>query len=101
MGFRLYYIKFLYKFLLHIRFGIYIIFYIFIKTIYYKFKICKGSEKIEESFTVLIGEDQKNDEKPFSYPCGACFVSKNRREPCKECDGHKNIYKYEILPVPI
>lgn len=65
-----------------------------------KCKTCKGTGKIEETFTVLVGEEQNKEKKPFSYPCGACFGTGNRTEPCKECGGHKNMYKYEILPVP-
>ncbi len=65
-----------------------------------KCKTCKGTGKIEETFTVLVGEEQKKEKKPFSYPCGVCYGTGNRIEPCKECGGHKNMYKYEILPVP-
>ena len=65
-----------------------------------KCKTCKGNGKIEETFTVLVGEEQNKEKKPFSYPCGACYGSGNRTEPCKECGGHKNLYKYEELPVP-
>jgi hypothetical protein len=63
-------------------------------------KTCKGTGKIEETFTVLEGEEQNKVKKTFSYPCGACYGTGNRIEPCKECGGHKNMYKYEILPVP-
>ncbi len=65
-----------------------------------KCKTCKGTGKIDETFTVLVGEEQNKVKKPFSYPCGACYGTGNRSEPCKECGGHKNMYKYEILPVP-
>jgi len=65
-----------------------------------KCKTCKGTGKIEETFTVLVNEEQNKEKKPFSYPCGACYGTGNRTEPCKECGGHKNMYKYEILPVP-
>ncbi|MFX1477827.1 MAG: hypothetical protein ACFFCI_06820 [Promethearchaeota archaeon] len=65
-----------------------------------KCKTCKGSGKIEETFTILVGEEQKKEKKPFIYPCGACYGTGNKREPCKECGGHRNLYKYEILPVP-
>jgi len=65
-----------------------------------KCKTCKGTGKIEETFTVLVGEEQNKEKKPFSYPCGACYGTGNRTEPCKECGGHKNLYKYEELPVP-
>jgi hypothetical protein len=65
-----------------------------------KCKTCKGTGKIEETFTILVGEEQKKEKKPFSYPCGACHGTGNRTEPCKECGGHKNLYKYETLPVP-
>jgi len=63
-------------------------------------KTCKGSGKIEENFTVLVGEEQKKEKKPFSYPCAACYGTGKRINPCKECAGHKNLYKYEVLPVP-
>ncbi len=65
-----------------------------------KCKTCKGTGKIEETFTVLVGEEQNKEKKPFTYPCGACYGTGNRTEPCKECGGHKNLYKYEELPVP-
>jgi hypothetical protein len=65
-----------------------------------KCKTCGGTGKIEETFTVLVGEELKKEKKTFSYPCGACYGSGNRTELCKECEGHKNLYKYETLPVP-
>jgi len=65
-----------------------------------KCKTCKGNGKIEETLTVLVGEEQNKEKKQFSYPCGACYGTGNRTEPCKECGGHKNMYKYDILPVP-
>ncbi|MFW9988805.1 MAG: hypothetical protein ACFFC3_09135 [Candidatus Odinarchaeota archaeon] len=65
-----------------------------------KCKTCKGTGKIEETLTVLVGEEQKKEKKIFSYPCGACYGTGNRLEPCKECGGYKNMYKYEVLPVP-
>jgi len=65
-----------------------------------KCKTCKGNGKIEETLTVLVGEEQNKEKKQFSYPCGACYGTGNRTEPCKECGGHKNMYKYETLPVP-
>ena len=65
-----------------------------------KCKTCGGTGKIEETFTVLVGEELKKEKKSFSYPCGACYGSGNRTELCKECEGHKNLYKYETLPVP-
>ncbi|MFX1499594.1 MAG: zinc finger-like domain-containing protein [Promethearchaeota archaeon] len=65
-----------------------------------KCKTCKGTGKIEETLTVLVGEEQKKEKKNFSYPCGACYGTGNRPEPCKECGGHKSMYKYEVLPVP-
>jgi len=42
----------------------------------------------------------KKEKKPFSYPCSACYGTGNRTELCKECGGHKNMYKYEVLLVP-
>ncbi|MFX0031059.1 MAG: zinc finger-like domain-containing protein [Candidatus Hodarchaeota archaeon] len=65
-----------------------------------KCKTCNGNGKIEENIVVLIGEDQKKEKKPFSYPCGTCYGTGSRRESCKECGGHKSLYKYENLPVP-
>lgn len=65
-----------------------------------KCKTCKGTGKIEETFTVLVGEEQNKEKKPFSYSCAVCYGTGNRSEPCKECGGHKNMYKYDILPVP-
>ena len=65
-----------------------------------KCKICKGTGMIEETFTLLIGEEQNKEKKPFKYPCGDCHGTGNKPDPCKECGGHKNMYKYEVLPVP-
>ena len=63
-------------------------------------KACKGTGKIVEDLIVLTGEEQKKEKKPFEYPCGNCFGTGKLQSPCKECGGHKNLYKYEILPVP-
>jgi hypothetical protein len=65
-----------------------------------KCKTCKGTGKIEENLIVLVGQEQQKEKKVLSYPCGACYGTGNRSEPCKECGGHKNLYKYEELPVP-
>lgn len=65
-----------------------------------KCKTCRGTGKIEETLTILVGQEQNKEKKQFSYPCGACYGNGNRSEPCKECGGHKNLYKYEELPVP-
>jgi hypothetical protein len=65
-----------------------------------KCKTCNGTGKIQEDVLVYVGEEQKKEKKPFTYPCGACYGTGNRTEHCKECDGHKNLYKYQILPVP-
>jgi len=65
-----------------------------------KCKTCNGTGKIQEDLTVLVGEEQKKVKKPFAYPCGACYGTGNRQSQCKECEGYKNLYKYEILPVP-
>ncbi len=65
-----------------------------------KCKTCKGTGIINETFTVLIGAEQKKEKKPFKYPCATCYGTGYRTEPCKECGGHKNMYKYEDLPVP-
>ncbi|MFX1343530.1 MAG: hypothetical protein ACFFBC_01250 [Promethearchaeota archaeon] len=65
-----------------------------------KCKTCKGTGKIEENLNVLVGEEQNKEKKPFTYPCGACYGTGTRTEPCKDCGGHKNLYKYEELPVP-
>ncbi len=62
---------------------------------------CKGKGKVEDELTVLEGEDMaKVKGKTFSYPCAICYGSGKDRIPCKECGGHQNLYKYEILPVP-
>jgi len=65
-----------------------------------KCKTCKGTGKIEEKLQVLTGEEQKKEDKPFSYPCGVCYGTGTSKEQCKDCGGHKNFYKYQILPVP-
>jgi hypothetical protein len=65
-----------------------------------KCKSCNGTGKIEEKLIVLIGEEQEKEKKIFSYPCAACYGTGKRQNQCKECGGHKNLYKYEILPVP-
>ena len=65
-----------------------------------KCKTCKGTGKISEEWTVLEGEEQKKVKKTFEYPCGECFGTGKLPYLCKECGGHKNLYKYEILPVP-
>ncbi|TFG23517.1 MAG: hypothetical protein EU532_13410 [Promethearchaeota archaeon] len=65
-----------------------------------KCSTCKGSGKIEEDLTVLEGEEQKKQKRTFSYPCGECYGTGKVQNPCRECGGHKNLYKYEILPVP-
>ncbi len=65
-----------------------------------KCKACNGTGKIQEDVLVYVGEEQKKEKKTFTYPCGACYGTGNRTEHCKECDGHKNLYKYQILPVP-
>jgi len=63
-------------------------------------KSCKGTGKIVENLVVLIGAEQKKEKKTFEYPCGECYGKSKLPYPCKECGGHKNFYKYEILPVP-
>ncbi|TFG02403.1 MAG: hypothetical protein EU540_01640 [Promethearchaeota archaeon] len=65
-----------------------------------KCKPCKGTGKIVETWAVLVGEEQKKEKKTFEYPCGNCYGTGKLPSPCKECGGHKNLYKYEILPVP-
>ncbi|MFX1393111.1 MAG: hypothetical protein ACFFAH_05995 [Promethearchaeota archaeon] len=65
-----------------------------------KCKSCKGTGKISENWTVLVGQEQNKEKKTFEYPCGNCFGTGKLPYPCKECGGHKNLYKYEILPVP-
>ena len=65
-----------------------------------KCSVCKGSGKIEVDLTVLEGEEQKKQKKSFNYPCGECYGTGKVQNPCRECGGHKNLYKYEILPVP-
>jgi len=65
-----------------------------------KCKICKGTGKIEETWSILMGEKQEKMKKIFDYPCAECYGIGNLRVRCKECGGHKNLYKYDILPVP-
>ncbi|MBA7664075.1 hypothetical protein ES703_72125 [subsurface metagenome] len=65
-----------------------------------KCRTCKGTGKIEEKLQVLTGEEQKKEVKPFSYPCGVCYGTGTSKEQCKDCGGHKNLYMYQILPVP-
>ncbi|TFF69053.1 MAG: hypothetical protein EU516_01680 [Promethearchaeota archaeon] len=65
-----------------------------------KCKTCGGTGMIEETLTVLVGEALKKEKRPFAYSCDACYGSGSRKDLCKECEGHKNLYKYEILPVP-
>ncbi|MFW9898389.1 MAG: hypothetical protein ACFFDO_03930 [Candidatus Thorarchaeota archaeon] len=63
-------------------------------------KSCKGTGKVVENWTILVGEEQKKEKKTFDYPCGNCWGTGKLPYTCKECGGHKNLYKYEILPVP-
>jgi len=65
-----------------------------------KCRTCKGTGKIEEKLQVLTSEEQNKEEKPFSYSCGVCFGTGTNKEQCKDCGGYKNLYKYQILPVP-
>jgi len=65
-----------------------------------KCRTCKGTGKIEEKLQVLTGEEQNKEEKPFSYNCGVCFGLGTNKEQCRDCGGYKNLYKYQILPVP-
>ncbi|NHJ20862.1 MAG: hypothetical protein EAX91_07975 [Candidatus Lokiarchaeota archaeon] len=65
-----------------------------------KCRICKGTGKIEEKLGILTGEEQKKEDKTFSYSCGVCYGSGTSKEPCRDCGGHKSLYKYQILPVP-
>ncbi|MBY8980100.1 MAG: hypothetical protein KGD72_06900 [Candidatus Lokiarchaeota archaeon] len=65
-----------------------------------KCRTCKGTGKIEEKLQVLTGEEQNKEEKPFSYSCGVCFGTGTNNDQCKDCGGYKNLYKYQILPVP-
>lgn len=66
----------------------------------YKCKECGGSGKIEEKWKIYVGEEENKQKTKFSYPCGECFGTGKLREQCGECDGHKNLYSYQILPVP-
>ncbi len=63
-------------------------------------KICKGKGKIDNNMIVLMGENQDKEKKIFSYTCGECFGTGNLEERCKECGGHKNLYTFDLLPVP-
>ena len=65
-----------------------------------KCRTCKGTGKIDEPLQVLTGEDQTKEEKPFSYSCSVCFGTGSNMEQCSDCGGYKNLYKYQILPVP-
>jgi hypothetical protein len=65
-----------------------------------KCRSCKGSGKIEDTLIVIEGEKQEKQKKPFNYPCADCYGTGKMQYQCKECGGHKNLYKYEILPVP-
>jgi hypothetical protein len=65
-----------------------------------KCRSCKGTGKIEDTVIVLEGEKQEKQKKPFDYPCPDCYGSGKIQYKCKECGGYKNLYKYEILPVP-
>jgi len=65
-----------------------------------KCKTCKGTGKISENWQVIIGEEQKKEKKVFEYPCVDCYGEGTLRSQCKECKGHKNLYNYQILPVP-
>ena len=65
-----------------------------------KCKTCKGTGKIEERWDILVGERQEKQKKVFDYPCGECYGTGNTSEQCKACGGHKNLYSYEIAPVP-
>ncbi|TES95643.1 MAG: hypothetical protein E3J90_09305 [Promethearchaeota archaeon] len=65
-----------------------------------KCRTCKGTGKIEEKLQVLTGEEQNKEVKPFSYECSVCFGSGTNVEQCRDCGGYKNLYKYQILPVP-
>ncbi|MFX0072363.1 MAG: hypothetical protein ACFFAO_14860 [Candidatus Hermodarchaeota archaeon] len=65
-----------------------------------KCKTCNGKGKVEDTIIVLEGENQDKQKKPFEYSCANCFGTGKVQNPCKECGGHKNLYKYQILPVP-
>jgi hypothetical protein len=65
-----------------------------------KCRSCKGTGKIQENWNVLVGENQDKQKKLFDYPCGECYGTGNIREQCKQCGGHKNLYGYDIGPVP-
>ena len=66
-----------------------------------KCKPCKGTGKISETWVVLDGVNQEKVKKTFEYPCGICYGTGTQSSvQCKECGGHKNLYKYQILPVP-
>ncbi len=65
-----------------------------------KCRSCKGSGKVEDNLNVLEGEDQNKVKKVFTYPCGECFGTGKVQNPCGECGGHKNLYKFEVQPVP-
>ncbi|MGV9199097.1 MAG: hypothetical protein ACOC4M_09675 [Promethearchaeia archaeon] len=66
----------------------------------YKCKECGGSGKIEEKWKIYVGEEENKEKTKFSYPCGECYGMGKLREKCDVCEGHKNLYTYQILPVP-
>ena len=61
---------------------------------------CNGTGKINETVFVLSGQERKKEKKTFIYSCNSCYGTGTKKEQCKECEGYKNLYKYEILPVP-
>jgi len=64
-----------------------------------KCKECTNGNKTTE-MTVLVGEEQKKEKKPFKYGCNTCYKTGAIRNRCKTCDGDGTTYKWKILPVP-
>ncbi len=63
-------------------------------------KTCKGSGSLQTKIDVLIGENQDNKKNILDYSCAECYGTGKIPQRCRECEGFKNQYKYEILPVP-
>ncbi|MBN1214855.1 MAG: hypothetical protein JXA99_05365 [Candidatus Lokiarchaeota archaeon] len=65
-----------------------------------KCKTCDGKGKISTKITVFEDEEKNKIKKDFEYPCNNCFAIGNFKETCKECNGSKNLYTYNIKAVP-
>ncbi len=63
-------------------------------------KTCRGSGSIQTKLEVLTGENQDSKKHAFDYSCGECYGTGKIPQRCRDCEGFKNQYRYEILPVP-